>query len=80
MRLMYFHADWCGPCKSVGPIIKEIEDEGYEVERIDIDKQADIAKKYNVMSIPTVLAFSGDKEIGREVGFVSKANIRSLLD
>lgn len=60
--------------------MKEIEDEGQEVQTVDVDKEPEIAKKYTVQSIPTIVAFKDSKEVGRESGSVSKETILSLFN
>ena len=81
--LVDFFASWCGPCKMLAPIIDEIAaqcDGSYLVGKIDIDENMQIAKKYRVMSVPTILAFRDGVEIGRLVGVQPKEDILKLLD
>ena len=54
-QIKYFSAVWCGPCKTFKPIMTEIANEGHSVEFIDIDQSQNLALKYNVRSVPTVL-------------------------
>ena len=64
--LVDFFASWCGPCKMLAPIIEDIEREYSElidVLKIDIDKCSELARKYNIMSVPTLMIFSEDKGI-----------------
>lgn len=73
--LVDFFADWCGPCKMVAPVIEEIA-KNYEgkliVGKVDVDANANVAGKYGVMSIPTVILFDGGKEVSRQVGSGAK--------
>lgn len=69
--LVDFYADWCGPCKVVAPIIEDLSRE-YEGKmrfvKVNVDQNADLAAKYGVQSIPTLLFFRGGQEAGRTVG------------
>lgn len=75
----YFSATWCGPCKAFKPIMNEIKSEGYYVEFIDIDNMSDLASKYNVRSVPTVVIEENGKEVNRIIGAVSKQSIMENL-
>ncbi|KKS64463.1 MAG: Thioredoxin [Candidatus Collierbacteria bacterium GW2011_GWF2_42_51] len=74
--LVDFFADWCGPCRMVAPVIEELA-KTYEgkmiVGKVDVDANSNVAGKYGVMSIPTVVLFDGGKEIARQVGFGEQA-------
>ena len=71
----YFTATWCGPCQTFKPIMNEIKSEGYYVEFIDIDNMSDLASKYNVRSVPTVVIEEGGVEVDRVVGAQPKSVI-----
>ncbi len=76
--LVDFWADWCGPCKMVAPIIEELakELEGkVKVAKLDIDQNKEIAAKYGVMSVPTMILFKEGKEEKRIVGLRSKEEL-----
>ena len=76
--LVDFWAEWCGPCKVVGPIIEEIADEyagKLKVGKVDVDAHGDLAGRYNVMSIPTMKFFKGGQQVGEIVGAAPKATI-----
>ena len=77
--MKYFSATWCGPCKVFKPVMNEISGEGYHVEFIDIDNMSDLANKYNVRSVPTVIVEEGGKEVDRIIGSVSKQQVMSKL-
>ena len=64
-KLMYLGAEWCGPCKMIKPQLKEST---LDITYVDIDKQPDIAAKYSIRSIPTILVLEGDKMVGKLVG------------
>ena len=70
-----FWADWCGPCRMLGPVIEDLADR-YEgkavVGKVNVDEEQELAVRYGVMSIPTVIFFKDGKEIHREVGALPK--------
>ena len=73
----YFTASWCGPCKMFKPVILELVSEGHPIEILDVDERQDLASKYGIMSVPTVLVFEplGDgteKLVDAIYGIVSK--------
>lgn len=72
--LVDFYADWCGPCRMVGPIIEEIsnEVENLKVIKVNVDEREDIAKMYGIMSIPTLILFKDGEMDKKQVGFVPK--------
>lgn len=78
-----FWAAWCGPCKMLGPVIEEISDElegKAVVGKVNVDENQDIAMKYKVFSIPTVLVFKNGQVIDQFVGFMPKAAIMDKLE
>ena len=77
--MKYFSATWCGPCKTFKPVMNEISGEGHSVEFIDIDQSQDLAQKYNVRSVPTVVVEENGGEIDRIIGAVSKEQIVNKL-
>jgi thioredoxin 1 len=72
--LIDFFAGWCGPCKMLTPIIHEIEEEMHDIKviKIDVDEDVELAKKFGVMSIPTVFLFKEGKQVGSFMGFRPK--------
>lgn len=80
--LIDFWAAWCGPCKMLSPVISEIAEEydGWvKVGKINVDEQPELASKFNIVSIPTVMVFKGGKVINTSVGYKKKKEIAALL-
>jgi len=77
--MKYFSATWCGPCKVFKPVMNEIAGEGYHVEFIDIDNLSDLATKYSVRSVPTVVIEENGVEVDRIIGAVSKQQVITKL-
>ena len=77
--LVDFYADWCGPCKMMGPVVEEIagEEAGVKVCKINIDEEMGLAQRFGVMSIPTFIAFKNGEIAGRQIGAVP---MNALLD
>jgi len=77
-----FHALWCSPCKMQSPILKEIAAElGDRIKnlKIDVDQNSEIASRYNVQSVPTLIIFKNGKLVWRQSGVVSKNQLFSVL-
>lgn len=74
-----FYADWCGPCRMLGPVMDEVSKE-HTVYKLNVDDEEEIARQFGVMSIPCVIAFKDGKEINRSVGLVSKSDILKLIE
>lgn len=79
--LVDFYADWCGPCKMIAPLVHEVADEHPEIKvfKINVDDEMNLAKKYRVMSIPTLLVFKGGELVKRHVGELSKDEILQMV-
>ena len=81
--MLDFWATWCMPCRMLAPVIEEIasENEGkIKVGKVNVDENPDLARKYRVMSIPTVLVFKNGELTATSVGVDSKENILKLLE
>ena len=74
--LVDFYADWCGPCKMLGTILEEMD---FPILKINVDKFPELARKYGVMSIPTIILFDNGKEIKKNIGFLSKNELEEFL-
>ena len=80
--LVDFWAEWCGPCKAIAPILKDIDAEHSDsvlIAKVDIDQYGDLAQKYNVMTIPTLILFSNGEMVKKEVGAKGKTQILAML-
>ncbi|MCR5370207.1 MAG: thioredoxin [Clostridium sp.] len=79
--LVDFWAEWCGPCKMLSPLVEEVagEADGFKVGKVNVDEADDLARKYKVFSIPTLLVFKGGEPVQRSVGAIPKENILGLL-
>ncbi|MBE5939721.1 MAG: thioredoxin [Lachnospiraceae bacterium] len=78
-----FYATWCGPCKMVGQVIDEIAKEydgNVKICKIDVDAEPELAVKYRIMSVPTILTMRNGEVIKRVTGARTKNNIISMLD
>jgi thioredoxin 1 len=81
--LVDFWASWCGPCRMVSPIVDEISEDAsgkFKVGKINVDEQPDLAAKYNVMSIPTLIVFKDGAAYKTTVGVRSKPDILAMLE
>ena len=76
-----FWAEWCGPCKQIAPALEEISDEhaGVTIAKLNIDENQDLAARYGVRSIPTLIAFKGGEPADMKVGAVPKSSLESWV-
>ena len=72
-KFLYFSAQWCGPCRMLGPVMEELNSEGYSVQKIDVDNNPELSQQFGVRNIPTVVLTVDGTEVGRKVGNASKA-------
>ena len=79
--LLDFYADWCGPCRMVGPIVSEIANERNDVKvgKINVDEQPELAAQFQVMSIPMIAVIKNGKLENQVVGYRSKEQIEAML-
>jgi len=76
--LIDFFATWCGPCKMLSPILETVQDEIKDeatIMKLDIDENLEVAKKFGVMSVPTMIIFKNGEEVGRLIGLRQKNQI-----
>jgi thioredoxin 1 len=81
--LIDFWAEWCGPCRMVGPMVEELAGDyagKAKVGKIDVDHEQALAENFSVSSIPTLLVIKGGKVVGSRVGVGSKADLAKMLD
>ena len=78
--LVDFYADWCGPCRMLSPIIDEVSTEqNIKVIKVNVDNHEDIAKKYGIMSIPTIILFKNGEEKNKNIGLLSKEDLLEFI-
>lgn len=75
--LVDFYADWCGPCRMLGPVLEKID--GIDIIKVNVDEYGELARKYGVMSIPCVVLFEDSKEIKRNIGFMNEEKVKEFL-
>lgn len=68
--ILDFYATWCGPCKMMSKVLEEYNNEEVKIIKINVDKHENIAKKYGVMTIPTLILYENGKEIKKNIGFM----------
>lgn len=81
--LVDFWASWCGPCRMVSPIVDEIGNESdgrYKVCKVNVDEEPDLAARFSVMSIPTLIVFKNGEPAKTSVGVRSKQDILNMLE
>lgn len=80
--LVDFTATWCGPCKALAPVVESLATETagkYKVAKLDIDDASGVARKYKVMSVPTLMVFKEGRVSGQHVGLTNKETLLKLL-
>ena len=81
--LVDFSAEWCGPCKMMGPILKQLKDtigDEATVLKIDVDKNRSLANTYNISGVPTLILFRDGKVLWRQSGVVPANHLKSVID
>lgn len=80
--LIDFFATWCGPCKTLAPILKQVKDnlgERITILKIDVDKNQQLASQYQVRGVPTMILFQNGKQLWRQSGVLSKEEIMKTI-
>lgn len=75
--LVDFYADWCGPCKRLGPVLETID--YVDVLKVNVDSFPEIAREYGVMSIPTLIFFKDGQQLRKEIGFKTADEIHDMI-
>jgi len=80
-KLIYFSANWCGPCKMVGPTLEKVSQQGIPVQKIDVDQDPEIVSKYGVRNIPTILKVDNNGVVlGTLIGVNSEDTIKNFYN
>lgn len=78
--LVDFFATWCGPCKSMHPVLEELDrEEDFKVGQVDIDEYPDLVSKYRIMSVPFFIVFKNGEVVGKTIGVQSKEELLALI-
>lgn len=80
--LLDFHATWCGPCKTLAPILEEVKKElsgSIRILKIDVDKNPQVAEKYKIRGVPTMILFKKGEIVWRESGVMDRNTIASKI-
>lgn len=77
--LVDFYADWCGPCKMLAPILDDLKND-YTIYKVNVDDMNELAIKYAVMTIPTLIVFENGEVKEKTVGFKNEEQIKKLMD
>ena len=83
VTLKDFYADWCGPCKTQNPILEELEadwEDRFELEKVDVDEQQDVANEYQVRSLPTLVVENEDGVVDRFIGVTQREDLEEALE
>jgi len=83
LTVVDFWAEWCGPCKALGPIIEQLSTEyagKVNVGKLDVDSNPDVSTKYGIRSIPTILFVKGGQVVDKVVGAVPKGQLQSTIE
>ena len=76
-----FYADWCGPCKMVGPVLEEISKDYTDIKfvKVNVDDNPEIAQQYGIMSIPTMIGFKNGEKVASSLGFMPREELEAVV-
>ncbi|MCH5163418.1 MAG: thioredoxin [Clostridiales bacterium] len=79
--LVDFWATWCGPCRMLAPLLEQLENEnlGVKICKVNVDEQPDLAKRFGIMSIPTLLLFKDGKLADKSVGLINLDSLKEFV-
>lgn len=83
VTLKDFHADWCGPCKTQDSILEDLEDakgDAFDLEKIDVDEEQELANEYQVRSLPTLIVENEDGIVERFIGVTQQPDLEDAID
>ena len=78
MKYLYFSAGWCGPCRTLGPIMNDVSQQ-IPVQKVDVDSEFELASQYNVRNVPTVVLLDNGQEVKRFVGVQPKETYLNVV-
>ena len=78
MKYLYFSASWCGPCRTLGPIMNNVSQQ-IPVQKVDVDSEFELASQYNVRNVPTVVLLDNGQEVKRFVGVQPKETYLNVV-
>ena len=79
-EILKFSASWCGPCKTLSNVIKSSGDLGVTITEVDIDEQLDLATKYSIRSVPTMVMLESGHEIKRMTGVMTSQQLKDFVE
>ncbi len=76
-----FYANWCGPCKMLSPVLEELDQEieNLKIAKVNVDDFGDLAEKYTIFSIPTLILIKDGQEVAKQIGFLPKDSLVHLI-
>ena len=77
--MLYFSAPWCGPCKTLAPIVNELSSQ-INVRKINVDNDTELASKFGIRSVPTLVLVENDHDVGRKIGLQTQQDILNFYN